>query len=93
MAIDDKLKEIQLNKEVFEMGALDDEAIDQIKQAFKDERPDVKRFIEIMDKSYMTGQEWFDRYVKECLALPKDHNFTDMLDAAKRAAGLEKGSN
>lgn len=101
--LDDRLKEIIRDARSYKLYGNDepeadfdeDELLAAIKQAFEE-----AGYVQIIGKAsvsidgkpdpkfHMTGQEWYDRYVNECLKLNRDFSYVAMLDAAKRAAGL-----
>lgn len=72
-------------------------AIAQIKQAFAEEgwcAPihfiDRGDGIKVSAEQVMTGQEWYDRFEKEIRKNGKADFNKELLEAAKKAAGLEK---
>lgn len=103
MSIDDRLREI-LTANHDEMDDFADEIV-EIKQLFADEgyvqfkyEPGAKVFTEeeglqlLLDKGFMTGQEWYDRFEKELDKMSDTKNLwvgTGIDKAAKKAARLE----
>jgi hypothetical protein len=66
---------------------LSDEEIAQIHQAF-DEAGYIHFTNVTSDPHWMSGQEWYDRFVKNIGAL-RERSHKGYLEAAKRAAGLD----
>ena len=77
--------------------------IEQIKQAFKDEKYiQIPKEVEETWRTYnhmagfMTGQEWYDRFIKELIKLhgkelvgTQEIHIFEVMKAAKKASGIE----
>lgn len=102
MSIDDKLKNLQTHCEDCGFATvLSENCIERIKRAFAEEGYSKRSTITINDpgskpiNEFMTGQEFYDRFVKEFNYLVKGHWYfddktlvADIEKAAKKAAGL-----
>lgn len=87
-SLDNKLREILIATQPEEIPVTIDEAVDQIKQAFA-EAGYVPIVGFLKDNGWLTGQEWYERFEKQ---LPPFSlvPFEDIIEAAKRASGLEE---
>lgn len=100
MNLDDKLREIFYTHEpaIANADLLADDILPKIKQVFADEPTyAAKAALRSRDKFsmpeiYMTGQEWYERFVKEVAIQDvfDDHYEPEYLKAARRAAGVKK---
>lgn len=98
MKIDDKLKEILSSSVGRFVNRAPDKIIADIKQAFADEGYEkpifpnklVKEVFEEHKVGLMSGQTWYERWLKQLNSNPGFLISTDYFEAARRASGLNE---